>query len=110
MSEIIERLRKHYTGRQRNEVVNPCITAREAIEIANHISALEQPCNCDLVVSLRKTIDDLRAELLEFAEEPPEHLEDWPFCECGNPFLGKTYTLPDGDGPVCADCYAAEAL
>ena len=62
---IIERLRKHYTGRVRKEVSNPCITAREAIEIANHISALEQPCNCELVVSLRRNIDTLESELAE---------------------------------------------
>ena len=62
---IIERLRKHYTGRVRKEVSNPCITAREAIEIANHISALEQPCNCELVVSLQEEIAALRKTIAE---------------------------------------------
>ena len=62
---IIERLRKHYTGRVRKEVSNPCITAREAIEIANHISALERPCNCELVVSLREEIAALRAAAIQ---------------------------------------------
>lgn len=107
---IIERLRKHYTGRERKEVSNPCITAREAIEIANHIHSLEQPCNCELVVSLRKTIDELRLELKEFTE-PPEFLEEqWPFCECGNPILGNSHMLPNGEGPMCSSCYAAEVL
>ena len=36
--ESVRRLMK-YAGKQRREVNNPCITANEAIEIANHFSA-----------------------------------------------------------------------
>lgn len=76
---IIERLRKHYTGRIRKEVSNPCITAREAIEIANHISALEQPCNCELVVSLREEIAALRVIARSAAQEEETKLDENQF-------------------------------
>lgn len=38
---IIQRLR-HYVGKDRQQVSNPCITAREAIVIADYIDELEK--------------------------------------------------------------------
>ena len=40
MSYDMNRIRK-YAGKERKDVSNPCITAREAIDIANHVVRLE---------------------------------------------------------------------
>ena len=40
MSDILKRLQR-FAGKSRRDVSNPCITAAEAIEIANYIQMLE---------------------------------------------------------------------
>lgn len=41
MSEIVQRVLS-YAGKRRNQVSNPCITARQCIELANYIASLTQ--------------------------------------------------------------------
>jgi hypothetical protein len=80
MGDILERLRKHYTGRERRDVTNPCITAREAIDIANHIHLLEQPCDCTSVTILQSELTHFKAKIAALEKEN-ESLRDLNWVE-----------------------------
>lgn len=41
MSKVLDRIMK-YSGKKRNQVSNPCITANEAIELANSIDFIKR--------------------------------------------------------------------